>query len=394
MVTPFSSFHKFLKSVFRSRLTIRLVVVLSFVLFLSLGIPIIFTILSMEVLTGPMGFNPVLAGNVVVQILGIVFMVLVFATFGVFLLVEPMVRPLRVIIEKVKNFSSKGQHTPPEFGVRSGDELEELAKALQEMIQRFQGAIQREQETSHMKSEFLGLAAHQLRTPLSAMKWALNTALSAEEYPVKGELRDLLGKSYASNERMITLVNSVLDVVQIEEGKFDYAFKRGHVTEVLLSVWRDVKILGQQKGLTMVLQKPFGSIPEISFDQEKLGMAIRNVLENAIQYTPAGGTVELSVERMPTTLEVKVQDSGIGIPKAELPRLFTKFFRGRNAIKVQTDGNGLGLYIAKNIVERHGGKIMVQSNEGKGSVFSISLPIPREFQQISGKTYQGFMKTF
>lgn len=383
--------QRFLKELFHSVLTFKLVFAIGIVLFVSLLIPVAFTILAIHsVLESMEPSTPSLFG--IYKQVGVVAVVLfLFAVLSSFLLVEPVMNPLRKIIENIQRILEGKEEK--NLVVKSGDELQKLAELLSEMTSRFRETIKREKEVSRMKSEFLALAAHQLRTPLSELKWAFYTALAGEMGNMSKELRMLLEKSSGSNERMIALVNSILYVVQIEEGRFNFDFQKHSLVNIVEKTVEEMQFLAEQKSVALHFGKPSASLPPVLLDVEKFRLALSNIVENAIQYTKEGGNVEVSILQEEESLVVNVKDTGIGILEQELPRLFTKFFRGTHAVKMKTDGTGLGLFIAKNIVERHGGQIRVESREGEGSTFSVVLPIPPKFREPE-KTYQKFMEEF
>ena len=379
-----------MKQVFRSLLTWKIVGIVCIIFLISLFILLAFAVISFENFIEGLGVPQEDVHTLRGQILLISTIVFFFVISVTFLLMEPLLAPVRMIIEAMKS-TSRGVKREA-LKIHSGDELEELANAFERMQERFEETMKREQAISQMKSEFLGLAAHQLRTPLSAMKWALYMALEENYGKLSNDLKALLEKGYVSNERLIHLVNDLLNVVQIEEGRFNYTLSRGSIGELIENVIKEVQILVDHKHLKLTFQKPSESLPEVLFDQEKLRLAFMNILDNAIQYTLPGGEIDVSVARRARSLLVGIKDSGIGISKNDLPRIFTKFFRGIQAIRMHTDGSGLGLFFAKNIIEGHGGKIMVESEEGKGSTFSFTLPLPKEFQTPE-KQYKKFMKT-
>jgi len=259
------------------------------------------------------------------------------------------------------------------------NEIGDLFKAFNEMAERLQEGRERDEQVSQMKSEFLSIAAHQLRTPLSALKWMLCLVLEGDMGKLKKSQEELLQKGYDSNERMISLVNDLLDVVRIEEGRFAYTFTRTSLVQLFEETTRGVKILADQKGIALTFHttQPPAAIPMVALDKEKFPLAFTNILDNAIQYTPAKGKVDVNISFQKEIL-VTVRDTGIGIPKRQLPRVFTKFFRGENAARMQTSGSGLGLFIAKNIIEKHGGKIWIESEEGKGTTVYFTIPTSRK----------------
>ena len=237
--------------------------------------------------------------------------------------------------------------------------------------------VTREKNIERLKTEFVSIAAHQLRTPLSAVKWTLKMILEGDLGEILKEQREFLEKTYLSNERMIRLINDLLNITRIEEGKFLYNIKKQNIIEIAEKVIAPSREEAQRRGLRFEFQKPRKEIPELKLDSEKISLALQNLLDNAIHYTRAGGFVKVSIDYLEDKREiiVSVEDTGIGVLKDQQKRVFSRFFRGANAIKTETEGTGLGLFITKNIVEAHGGRIWFKSKENKGSTFSFSLPM-------------------
>lgn len=259
--------------------------------------------------------------------------------------------------------------------IRTHDEIQRLAEAFNTMVQSIEEMRQRDQEVSRMKSEFLSIAAHQLRTPLSALKWVLNMSLEGDVGKLAKGQRELLEKGYSANERMIALVNDLLDAVRIEEGRFDYKFRKVNLIKLVGKMVEDMKLIADQKEVRLTFHKPSQAIPDIAVDSEKLRLAFMNIVDNAVRYTSSKGQVDIEATLKEKEILVLVRDTGIGIPKAQLDRLFTKFFRSQNAISMQPSGSGLGLFIAKNIIEKHKGKIWIESTEGKGTTVYFTIPV-------------------
>ncbi len=237
--------------------------------------------------------------------------------------------------------------------------------------------ITREKRIEKMKTEFVSIAAHQLRTPLSAIKWALKMLLDGDLGKVAGEQKEFIQKTYKSNERMINLVNDLLDVSRIEEGRYLYKPVLADIKPICQSVINSHKVEIKRKRLRIEFNKPKEKLPRVRIDIEKITLAIQNLLENAIRYTPPGGKITISLLAGKKGIEFSIKDTGIGIPKEQQSRIFTKFFRGANAVRMETEGSGLGLFITKNIIEAHGGKIWFESAKGKGATFYFSLPAER-----------------
>jgi two-component system phosphate regulon sensor histidine kinase PhoR len=234
--------------------------------------------------------------------------------------------------------------------------------------------LTREKIIDRMKSEFISIAAHQLRTPLSSIKWAIQMVIDGDTGPISAEQKDMLQKGAKSNEAVIQLVNDMLNVSRIEEGKFGFNFEKLSLNKILDEVLKEAGTLSEE------MRQNFKSdiqadMPPIKIDQERIKLALSNLMENAIKYTPEFGKITVSAKKEGDNIIIIIEDSGVGIPREEMGRLFMKFFRASNVVKLRTEGNGLGLFIVKNIIENHGGNIKIESEEGKGTKATINLPI-------------------
>ena len=233
--------------------------------------------------------------------------------------------------------------------------------------------LTREKSIERLKSEFISIAAHQLRTPLSAIKWVLRMVIDGDTGKITKEQKATLLKGYDCNERVIKLVNDMLSVSRIEEGKFGYTFKNQDLSKIIETVVDELGSLIKEQKINFSLEKP-DKLPLVYMDQEKIEMVVENLIDNAIKYTPENGTVGITVKKKDGFINVKIKDNGIGIPKNEQAKLFSKFFRAQNVVRVETDGSGLGLFITRNIIEKHGGTISIKSEEGVGTEVNFSLP--------------------
>jgi len=234
--------------------------------------------------------------------------------------------------------------------------------------------LTREKIIDKLKSEFISIAAHQLRTPLSAIKWVIKMVLDGDSGPLNKDQQQLLFKGYQSNERIINLVNDMLNVSRIEEGRFGYSFSDCDFREVLNIVIDSLDNLIKGKNIKFFLNIP-KKMPKVHLDRQKMTLVLQNLLENAIKYTPEYGKIEITVEFSKKFLKFKIKDNGVGIPEKDQGKLFSKFFRADNVVRMQTEGSGLGLFIVKNVIKRHGGDLTFQSEEGKGTEFVFTLPI-------------------
>ncbi len=239
--------------------------------------------------------------------------------------------------------------------------------------------ITREKAIERMKTEFVSLAAHQLRTPLSAIKWTLRMLLDGDLGTISDEQRDFIEKTYGSNERMIRLINDLLDVTRIEEGRYLHKPTPARLENVVQFVINFYKEEVKKRKIKLEFKKAKKQLPRVKIDVEKIRLAVQNLIDNAVRYTSLGGKVTVVLKYVKKEVEFSVKDTGIGIPQDQQQRVFSKFFRGANAIRMETEGSGLGLYITKNVIEAHGGKIWFESEEGKGTTFYFTLPVKKEF---------------
>lgn len=234
--------------------------------------------------------------------------------------------------------------------------------------------ITKEKEISRSKSEFINIAAHQLRTPLSAVKWVLRMILDGDVGSLGSSQRKLLDKGYETNEKMIRLVNDLLNVARIEDDRFGYVFKEGNIVEAITDAVDELRLMAEKGDIDLIFEKPDDISPFV-FDFSKIQLAFHNLINNAIKYTRAGGTVRVSFEKIGEGIVAKVQDTGIGIPESQISQMFSKFFRAENVMRLQVGGSGLGLFIVKDVITRHGGTITVESIENKGTTFTLQMPI-------------------
>lgn len=225
------------------------------------------------------------------------------------------------------------------------------------------------------KSEFVSVAAHQLRTPVTGIRWSFNALLDHELGVMNSEQEKVLQDGLKSSIRMIALINDLLNVARIEEGRFGLRFKKLPFGPMMQGVIDRHKKTIDEKGILLLLDIQ-SAIPSLNLDEEKMNIALDNIFDNAIKYTAPGGTVTVKIKEEGSNIHVLISDTGIGIPKNQINKLFVKFFRADNAMRFQTSGSGLGLYVVKNVVESHGGIITVTSEENKGTTFAFTLPIP------------------
>lgn len=300
-------------------------------------------------------------------LIGIIFTIILVAVLA-FILRREIVRPIMLYSLVAQKVADGDLDQKIEYS--SEDEIGRFANVFNTMVANLR-------EFDRLKSDFISVAAHQLRTPLSGVKWVLKLLLDGDLGTISSEQLQMVKRGYETNEKMIQLVNDLLNVSRIENGKFGYDFKENNFGKLLTTLIENSELATKERGIAVTLDKRFDPGVFI-FDAEKLLIAFQNLVDNAIKYTLPNGKVTITTEKQGDYVQVKVQDSGVGIPKDEIHKLFSKFFRATNVIHLQTDGSGLGLFIVKNIVLRHGGQIWVDSVEGQGTTFTVIIPLIEE----------------
>jgi two-component system phosphate regulon sensor histidine kinase PhoR len=230
----------------------------------------------------------------------------------------------------------------------------------------------KERAVDKAKTEFVSLASHQLRTPLTSIGW-YSELLMKEKSEMSEKVLGFIEKIAHANSRMVELVSSLLDVSRLELGTFAITPVKVNVSNILTIVLDELKPLIEKKQMH-IEQKSEEHLSLIA-DEKLFTMILQNLISNAVKYTPAEGTVKINIRKINNNLQIDISDNGIGVTAEDKNRMFTKLFRAANAIKTETDGTGLGLYIVKQAVERLGGTIGFNSELGKGTIFNVTLPI-------------------
>jgi signal transduction histidine kinase len=220
------------------------------------------------------------------------------------------------------------------------------------------------------KDEFISMASHQLRTPLTSVKGYLSMVLEGDAGKLNAQQKQLLTQSFISSQRMVYLIADLLNLSRLNTGKFVIEATPLDLREVVQGEIDQLRETAKSRGLTLVYDSP-ATFPLLMLDETKIHQVVMNFIDNAIYYTPSGGTITITLLETPSAVEYRVTDNGIGVPKTEQHRLFTKFYRAGNARRARPDGTGLGLFMAKKVVVAQGGAVIFSSEEGKGSVFGF-----------------------
>lgn len=227
-----------------------------------------------------------------------------------------------------------------------------------------------------MQSSFVSMAAHELRTPLTAIKGYLSVYLNDYQDTLNDDQKSLLGHIASSTEQLLVLVNNLLSVSKIERGTLNLSPTGVSLVDLAEQLTDDHRSRAVQKNIDLKFMPSQGEIARVNVDKIRVSEVISNFISNAINYTDANGKVVVWVEQRGNQVMLHVADNGQGIPKEAIPHLFNKFYRVSETALAQKNqqGTGLGLYISKAIIDMHKGKVWINSELGKGSVFSFSLP--------------------
>ncbi len=263
------------------------------------------------------------------------------------------------------------------------ERTEELAK-LNESLEQTVGQRTNELKLAYedlkkldeKKSEFISIAAHQLRTPLSAIKWGLTMLHNEEIGKLTKEQKDFLEKNIASNNKVIELVNDLLDIDLYTKDEKNYTFVLSDIVEIISNTLETVNSLSIKRNIKVNWNPPKEKI-QAEIDSKKISVVIQNLVSNAIKYGNSDSEIEIKLKVINNLIQISVTNEGIGIPEEDQAEIFQRFFRAKNAIRKENEGMGIGLFISKNIVEDHGGRIWFNSQKDGKTTFFLELPIRR-----------------
>ena len=241
--------------------------------------------------------------------------------------------------------------------------------------------LTKEEMLRKTQSDFITIVAHQLRTPLSGLSWILEMIANKESGPLTLEQEKLIDDGRKAMKESLKTVEDLLNAAQIEEGRFGFQFSTNNIEKIIENVLIKFEPVSKINDVKLIFQRPEFQLEPFVMDPLRVKLVLEILVDNALKYNVKNGEVRIKIDTMegkPFIL-ISVEDTGVGISREDLSRLFTKFFRSKAALKGQTSGIGLGLYLAKNIIDGHGGKIWVKSALGRGSIFTFSLPIDSDY---------------
>jgi|GEM_PF-755139 len=240
-------------------------------------------------------------------------------------------------------------------------------------------------QLEHAKSEFISVTTHQLRTPMSAIKWTFNMMISEQLGPVNEEQKEFLAKGYESTLRTMAIINNLVHIDHDVASKSDYNFVPINLTDFIKKILGEFSNQAESKEITLNLTASNANLPSVNVDTNKMQMVFENLIDNAMKYTPRKGKVSVFIKddklnSAQPAIEVVVIDSGVGIPADEQKKIFHKFYRASNARRQEPDGSGIGLFIARDIVENHNGALWFESTENEGTTFHVVIPINQKIE--------------
>jgi PAS domain S-box-containing protein len=234
-------------------------------------------------------------------------------------------------------------------------------------------------ETMGIKSQFISTVSHELRTPLAAMKEGIAIVLDEVTGRINGKQKKFLNIAKRNVDRLENMINNILDFQKLEAEKIGLQIQNNDVKQVALEVHETMTLYAEKNGIELLFELA-DNLPEAEFDRDRIVQVLINLIGNAIKFSPKGGQVCLNVQHRDEELVISVSDTGVGIPKKELPKIFERFYRSEQQCE-EVQGTGLGLSIVHKIVTRHGGRIEVESKVGQGSTFTVFLPLVPEPEQ-------------
>ncbi len=260
--------------------------------------------------------------------------------------------------------------------VTQREQIEKLAVDLRHTNSNLEHANDRLKELDKQKTEFVSFATHQLRSPLTAMKGYSSLILEGDYGEISPDLRDAVQKIHESTNTLTNVVNDYLNISRIELGTMKYDFKSLDLKDVVREVVGELQPNIDKAGIKFSFEVDARAKYLVKIDIDKFKQVLANIIDNSIKYTPSGSiVVSVKKDTSKNTITFAVKDTGIGMAEGVIPKLFAKFSRAENANKVNIRGTGLGLFVAKEIVKAHGGKVWAESEgEGKGSQFYVELP--------------------
>ena len=312
-----------------------------------------------------------------VEVLLFPFALFISAT-GSALLVSRSLNPIRLVIATTRKIHS-GNLRQRLAETSSGDEIQELTRTLNQMLDRLEASFKQ-------MIQFTADASHELRTPLTVIRGNLELVLRnravTNSSPQTAEVQETLAQTLEEAERLSKTVSQLMELTQLDSGEIQLEHEVFDLTELVATTADQMKLLAEDRQIQ--LETHLSPQVKVQGDRYRLKQVLLNLIDNAIKYCPSGTSIQIRLAPADSGCMLEVTDNGLGIPRAEIQRLFDRFYRIDKARSREIGGSGLGLSICKSICEGHGGRIEVESDLGRGSTFRVTLPSPTT-PELSGK---------
>lgn len=278
-----------------------------------------------------------------------------------------------ILVKGIENFH-QGKFDE-KIVLKTGDEVEYFVEHFNHLVSELGQTIKKLKQVDIVKYNFTTNISHQLRTPISSIMWLVETLSSQIGGGLTKEQRAIFQDVHKAARNIAQIINDMILMVDVDDNKVALDKSSANCDDIIDSAMLAVQDQAREKNIAVEYQKPETPLPDRKGDVQKLKFVFTRLLDNAIKYSDKGKTIIVTARSLKDEIVFSVQDWGVGIPQAEQPRIFTKFYRASNAYKMLQDASGLSLYIAKYFIELHGGRIWFDSKEGEGTTFYFSLPI-------------------
>jgi len=285
-----------------------------------------------------------------------------------------LLRPMRELRDTMKElgedkFVYSEKDIPKSFGG--------LLSSFNSISQDIKSVLKHEKKSTEIKTEFISTTAHQLRTPLSGINWALESLKADPNDNLTNSQKKLVNRAHKKIQELIKMVKSLLMTSSLEKGQLGFHYENFDIVELAQDIIEEEKKNAKETGVELKLEYKESDIPKIRGDKERIKWVFRNLIENGIRYTGSGKIiiVKIKFNKEEKDILVSVTDNGIGISEKDRSHIFEKFYRSERAIQKHNEGNGLGLFIVKKIIEHHKGKIWFETEKEEGTTFYFTLPI-------------------
>ena len=289
----------------------------------------------------------------------------------VFLVDRAILRPLGKVVSAAKGISQGDLKRKIELN--TGDELTDLASSLNQMTQSLQSSIESLKQLDELKDEFVLLASHNLRTPLTVIKSYLSNLQKNQS--LDEEAKNEAEKILEGARELDTLTESLINLVSLEKEKQTLSKSRTDLSELIFEVVKELEVKARSREVKIVFKQPASKIPKAFIDKRRIKQALVSLVDNAVKFSPNGKRVIINLDKKDGEILLSISDGGIGISEKERSEVFQKFHRATDILTYNYEGIGLGLYLTKLIIETHQGKIWFESAPQKGTTFYVTLPI-------------------